>query len=215
VHDVGGPVGFELTAARPGQVLSLTILNTMVNVTEFRPPWSMRPFRAPVLGGLWQAGLNRVLFRSLMRRQGIGDMTQVSGAELDAYLRLMRGDDRGRAFLQVMRSPDQSPAKQALYRSVVGDHSRPVQIVWSADDPALALATYGETAAAAAGLRTIARIPGRHFPQEDQAAAIADHIAGIVGAGPAGVASDHPIIRQGPFIRPEGFGPPAIQNPPR
>ncbi len=37
VHDVGGPVGFELAAARPSQVLSLTLLNTMVNVAEFHP----------------------------------------------------------------------------------------------------------------------------------------------------------------------------------
>lgn len=180
VHDVGGPVGFELAAARPGQVLSLTLLNTMVDVAEFRPPWSMRPFRKPVLGALWKAGMNRLLFRSLMRLQGIGDITQVSPAELDAYLRLMRGDDRGRAFLQVMRSADQSQAKQALYRKVVGDRSRPVQVVWAADDPALALATYGEKARRAAGLEAVTRIPGKHFPQEDQATAIADLIAELV-----------------------------------
>jgi haloalkane dehalogenase len=32
VHDIGGPVGFELAAARPERVLSLTILNTVVDV---------------------------------------------------------------------------------------------------------------------------------------------------------------------------------------
>ncbi len=181
VHDIGGPVGFELAAARPRQVLSLTLLNTIVNVAEFRPPWSMRPFRTPLLGELWQAGLNRALFRSLMRLQGIADTTQVSNAEIDAYLRLMRGDDRGRAFLRVMRSPEQSQARQALYREVVSDRSRPVQIVWAAGDPALALATYGETARQAAGLDSIIRIPGKHFPQEDQPAVIADHIARMSG----------------------------------
>jgi pimeloyl-ACP methyl ester carboxylesterase len=96
----------------------------------------------------------------------------VAGEHLDAYLRLMRGDDHGRAFLQVMRGPEQSRAKQALYRGVVGDRSRPVQVVWAADDPALALATYGEQARQAAGLDVLARIPGKHFPQEDQPAVI-------------------------------------------
>jgi haloalkane dehalogenase len=180
VHDVGGPVGFELAAVRPAQVLSLTVLNTMVDVSEFRPPWSMRPFRVPVLGELWKAGMSRSLFRSLMRLQGIGDPTKVSDAELDAYLSLMRGDDHGRAFLRVMRSADQSPAKQALYRGVVSDRSRPVQVIWAADDPALALATYGEKARAAAQLPALIQIPGKHFPQEDQAPAIASHIARIV-----------------------------------
>jgi haloalkane dehalogenase len=182
VHDIGGPVGFELAAARPAQVLSLTVLNTMVDVSEFRPPWSMRPFRVPVLGELWKAGMNRMLFRSLMRRQGIGDITAVSNAELDAYLYLMRGDDHGRAFLRVMRSADQSHAKQELYRGVLGDHARPVQVIWAADDPALALATYGEKARRAAHLDSLVSIPGKHFPQEDQAALIASHIARIISS---------------------------------
>jgi pimeloyl-ACP methyl ester carboxylesterase len=182
VHDVGGPIGFELAAARPAQVLSLTLLNTVVDVSESRPPWSMRPFRTPVIGELWKAGMSRTLFRSLMRLQGIGDTTQVSHPELDAYLQLMRGDDNGRAFLRVMRGTDQSPAKQTLYRGVVGDHSRPVQVIWATDDPAMALATYGEKARSAARLDSLIRIPGKHFPQEDQAPLIASHIAAIVGA---------------------------------
>lgn len=180
VHDVGGPVGFELAATRPAQVLSLTVLNTVVDVTESRPPWSMRPFRMPVIGELWKAGMSRTLFRSLMRLQGIGDTTQVGNAELDAYLQLMRGDDNGRAFLRVMRSTDQSPAKQALYRGVVGDRSRPVQVIWATDDPAMPVATYGEKARRAAHLDSLIRIPGKHFPQEDQATLIASHIARLV-----------------------------------
>jgi hypothetical protein len=39
--------------------------------------------------------------------------------------------------------------------------------------------TYGERARAAAGLPAIDRIPGKHFPQEDQAPAIAARIAAI------------------------------------
>jgi haloalkane dehalogenase len=180
VHDVGGPIGFELAAARPAQVLSLTLLNTVVDVSESRPPWSMRPFRMPVIGELWKAGMSRALFRSLMHRQGIGDTTQASGAELDSYLELMRGDDDGRAFLRVMRSTDQSPAKQALYRGVVGDQSRPVQVIWATDDPAMPVATYGEKARSAAQLDSLIRIPGKHFPQEDQATLIASHLARLV-----------------------------------
>ena len=57
VHDIGGPVGFELAAACPERVLSLTILNTVVDVAGWTPPWTMRPFRWPVIGGLWAAGM--------------------------------------------------------------------------------------------------------------------------------------------------------------
>lgn len=92
----------------------------------------------------------------------------------------MKGDDRGRAFLQVSRSALATAGKQQLYRQVVGDRSYPVQIVWAAQDPAMPVGTYGEKARAAAGLPAIDRIPGKHFPQEDQAPAIADRVASIV-----------------------------------
>jgi len=179
VHDIGGPVGFELAAACPGRVLSLTILNTVVDVTGWAPPWTMRPFRWPVIGELWSAGMVPPAFRFLMKLQGIGDYSQVSKAEINTYLTLMKGDDRGRAFLKVARSAQATAEKQELYRQVAGSRSYPVQVVWAAQDPAMPAATYGERARAAAGLAAITRLPGKHFPQEDQAAAIATLVASI------------------------------------
>jgi haloalkane dehalogenase len=179
VHDIGGPVGFELATTLPDRIASLTILNTMIDVTSFNPPWSMRPFRRRVLGEIWLAGLVKPAFRRLMRLQGIGEPDSVTNAELDAYLTLMKGDDGGRAFLQIMRSTERTPEKQALYRSAVRDVPYPVQIVWAKDDPALTLAVYGEQARAAAGLSDLQTLPGKHFFQEDQAVAIAERIAAI------------------------------------
>ena len=179
VHDIGGPVGFELAASCPERVLSLTILNTVVDVTGWTPPWTMRPFRWPVIGELWAAGMVPPAFRFLMKLQGIGDFSQVSKAEVNAYLALMKGDDRGRAFLKVSRSAQATAEKQELYRKVVGSRSYPVQVVWATQDPAMPAATYGEKARGAAGLAAIDRIPGKHFPQEDQATAIAIRVAAI------------------------------------
>lgn len=177
VHDIGGPVGLELAAARRERVASLTILNTMIDVTKFKPPWSMEPFRHRGVGELWLAGMSKPVFSSLMMLQGIGDPASISKAELGAYLDLMRGEDRGRSFLKVMRSTERTPEKQALYRSAVRDVPYPVQVVWAADDPALKLSVYGEQARAATGLKTIHTVPAKHFPQEDQAPAIADYVA--------------------------------------
>jgi haloalkane dehalogenase len=118
-------------------------------------------------------------FRFLMKRQGIGDFSHVSKAELNTYLALMKGDDRGRAFPKVSRSAQTTEEKQELYRRVVGSRSYPVQVVWAVQDPAMPAATYGEKARTAAGLPAIDRIPGKHFPQEDHAPAIAARIAAI------------------------------------
>ena len=179
VHDIGGPVGFELAAACPERILSLTILNTVVDANGWTPPWTMRPFRWPVIGEPWAAGMVPLAFRFLMKLQGIGAFSQVSKAEINAYLTLMKGDDRGRAFLKVSRSAQATAEKQGLDRQVVGSRSYPVQVVWATEDPAMPVGTYGEKARAAAGLAAVDRIPGKHFPQEDQAPAIATRVASI------------------------------------
>jgi len=193
VHDIGGPVGFELAAAHRDRVASMTILNTMIDVTKFKPPWSMAPFTHRGIGEMWLGGMNKPLFRTLMMMQGIGDPASVSKTELGAYLDLMRGDDRGRAFLKIMRSTERTPEKEALYRSTVRDVPYPVQVVWAADDPALKLDVYGDRARAATGLKAIDTIPGKHFPQEDQAPAIADYVAAI--AATASVSQQTPSSR--------------------
>lgn len=180
VHDIGGPVGFEVAAKLPERIASLTIFNTMIDVTKFSPPWSMQPFRYRRLGELWLRGLNAPMFGFLMGMQGVSDRKAVTNAELNAYLELMKGDDRGRSFLQIMRSTERTPEKQELYRSVVASGRYPVQVVWTADDPALNAKVYGEQARRAAGVSQIELIPGKHFPHEDQPAAMADHIARLI-----------------------------------
>jgi len=123
------------------------------------------------------ASLTAPAFRFLMRLQGIGDPAAVSRAELDTYLALIKEPDHGRAFLKIMRSTERTVAKQARYRAAVRNVPYPVQAVWAADDPAMTLARYGNKARAAAGLARLHTIPGKHFPQEDQAPAIASQIA--------------------------------------
>jgi haloalkane dehalogenase len=58
--------------------------------------------------------------------------------------------------------------------------------VWAADDPALKLAAYGERARAATGLQSIDTLPAKHFPQEDQAPAIAQRVAEIASRSAIG-----------------------------
>lgn len=177
VHDIGGPVGFELAAAMPERVLSLTVLNTVVNVAGFKKPWAMRPFESPVFGPLWLRGMTRFAFRQLMKMQGIKDRSEIPNVELDAYVGLLKREDGGRAFLKIMRSFETSLEKQTLYRSTVLNVPYPVQVVWGEHDPALKIDSFGVAARDAADLETIHRLPAKHFLQEDQAEAVAELIA--------------------------------------
>jgi haloalkane dehalogenase len=184
VHDIGGPVGFELAAAEADRVASLTLLNTLVEVDRFKRPWSMEPFARRGIGELYLRTLTKPAFRTLMRLQGVADGDAVRRDELDAYVDLLRRGDGGAAFLRIMRGFERTPAKRALYVSAIRDVPYPVQIVWGERDPALKIGVHGEQARRAAGLPTIHRVPGKHFLQEDQAPAVAEHIAALAATSP-------------------------------
>jgi hypothetical protein len=177
VHDIGGPVGFEVAAAAPERVASLTVLNSPVEVDIFRRPWVMEPFGHRGIGEIYLRIINKPLFRWLMRLQGVADLTKITNAELDAYLDLLRRVDGGRAFLKIMRGFERTPAKRQLCLSVLRSGQYPVEIVWGEADPALKITVEGEQARVAAGLDQIHRLPAKHFLQEDQAPARADLVA--------------------------------------
>jgi haloalkane dehalogenase len=181
VHDIGGPVGFELASVMPERVASLTVLNTLVEVDTFKRPWSMEPFARRGIGEVYLRTLTKPAFRLLMRLQAVKDTSAVPKEELDAYVDLLREGDGGRAFLQIMRGFERTPEKRRLYAGVLRDARYPRQIVWGADDPALKLATEGEAAKRAAGVDEIHSLPAKHFLQEDQAPAIAARVAAIAG----------------------------------
>jgi haloalkane dehalogenase len=187
VHDLGGPVGFELASARADHIASLTLLNTFVEPNKWKRPWYLRPFVAPGLGELAIRFTPGTVFRRLMVGIGIQDPRSISRAELDAYLEMIRRDDGGRAMLHMARTLMHTAAnvgKDATYKRVLRDGRYPIQIVWGVYDPALPLVPYGEMARRNAGLPGIVKLPAKHFPQEDQAPAIAEHVSAIAGRGP-------------------------------
>ncbi len=182
VHDIGGPVGFELAAAMPERVASLTMLNTLIEVDTFSRPWFMEPFARRRLGRLWLALLTRRANRVVFVRNGIADRSQISGEEIDAHLALLKRGDRGRAFLRIMRGFERTREKRDLYVSTVRDVPYPVRVIWGELDPALTLARHAEEARRAAGLDSIQTVPAKHFLQEDHAPVVAELIARAVAA---------------------------------
>ena len=178
VNDIGGPIGFEIAATDPDRIRSLLLLNTVVAVDTFRRPWVMEPFAHRSIGKAWLAAAGvPVVFRTLMRMIGFGP--GVPTAAIDAHLRLLLGDDSGRAFLQIMRSFERTTEKRRRYEAVVGSGSYPVGLLWGSNDPALPLRTYGVQARLAARLDDIPTVGGKHFLQEDFPAEIAAAAAAL------------------------------------
>ncbi len=178
VHDIGGPVGFELVANHPERIASLTILNTLlVGVGSFQKPWVMRPFEVRGLGELYVATLIPPALRILMYLQGVENRTAFGLAEAQAYVHLLKREDRGRAFLKIMRHFEPTPAKEDLYRNAVAQLEVPKQVIWGEFDPALTPEAYGYPIRDQLGIDRFHLLPGKHFLQEDQAPALARLIA--------------------------------------
>lgn len=174
VHDVGGPIGFDLIRRLPGRIKSLTVLNTMVNVSTFHKPWSMVPFAWPVIGRLWLQSARTPLFHLLMRLQG---MHHISREESAAYGQLLLGADQGRAFQQIMRSFERTEAFEQAIKSALNVRGFPAQIIWGKDDPALRVERYAPELMAALGLESFQSVNGKHFLQEDAYCEIAEAVA--------------------------------------
>jgi len=180
VHDIGGPIGCEWAVRNPDRVLSLSALNTLLDVATFRRPWSMQPFAIRGLGEVYLRTMTRFAFSEIFYLQGIKDRSTVPRPEAYAYYELLKREDRGRAFLRIMRGFELTEERQRLLWDGLAQDRRtfPAQIVWGAEDPALPekrrLAVQE-----ALGVDDPILLPAKHFLQEEQAPAISGAVAAL------------------------------------
>ena len=183
VHDVGGPIGFEWAIRNPDRVLSMTVLNTLVDVAGFRRPWPMHPFSIRGLGEVWL----RASPGSCSRRSSIGSGSQTARrsprSDIYAHIALLRLRDRGRAFLKIMRGFELTEEKERFFHEGLGARSYHARLVWGEGDRALGLDKL-ESCRRALGLEDAILLPARHFLQEDHASEVGQAIADL--AAPLG-----------------------------
>lgn len=181
VHDIGGPIGFALAAQNREKILSLTILNTWIDVDKFKKPLPMRPFEKPVLGETQLAATTHATWQLMFKGLFVQDTDRIPTEEINAYVDLLKREDGGKAFLKIMRNFEDSVAFRELCHQAVQDVPYPVQAVWGAEDPGLVYERYGEEIRQVANLSEVHKLPTKHFPEEDQWEAVAAHIATIAG----------------------------------
>jgi pimeloyl-ACP methyl ester carboxylesterase len=176
VHDIGGPIGCEWAVRNPNRVLSLTILNSMLDPATFHRPWTMHPFSIRGIGELWLRMTPPPLFAALFRAQGIADRRAVSTAEIYAHRELLVRGDRGRAFLRIMRGFELTEEKRELLWTGLAKRTYPARIIWGELDPALGLDQL-EVAKQVVGVSDPELLRAKHFLQEDKARELAYSIA--------------------------------------
>ena len=181
VHDIGGPVGLEIAHAFPDRILSLTILNTLLDVDGFRKPLSMRPFGSACLGPAYLAGMTLIkpAFLFSFYKDGVSDRKKAPPSEVLVHLALLRRTDGGRAFLKIMRSFETTAEKQERYHAVASNPAYLRQAIWGRRDPTLTLKTQGTVAKRLVGHGRFFVTPGKHFVQETEWETIAERVSAI------------------------------------
>jgi pimeloyl-ACP methyl ester carboxylesterase len=178
VHDIGGPIGFELIRRIPDKILSLTVLNTLVHVESFNRPWVMEPFTYPLIDRLWVASLRTPAIIALMRMQGMHDGP--TNDEIRAYGDLLTMNDGGRAFRKIMRGFERTAVYEEGILAALRDRAFPAQVIWGEQDPALKMNKYVPDICQALSLNSWHKVRGKHFLQEDSPIEIAQHISDLV-----------------------------------
>lgn len=179
VHDIGGPIGFEWAIRNPDRVLSVTALNTFVDVAGFQRPWPMAPFARRGIGEVWLRGTPRFYVARLFYSVGIARRELVPRSDVYAHVALLRMHDRGRAFLKIMRGFELTDEKERFLREGLARRDYPARIVWGERDPALGLDRY-EALRDALRLEDGFMLPAKHFLQEDHPNEVAQAIADLV-----------------------------------
>lgn len=175
VHDIGGPVGFDLIRRMPERIRSLTVLNTIIEPANFHRPWSMEPFAHRGIGEMWLAGMAPVVMEAMLRQ--IGMATRVPSAELRAYSSLLKRQDGGQAFLRIMRGFELTYEFQTRVLATLKARQFPAQVIWGTQDSALPLEKYAPQAVQALHLQRWHSVRGKHFLQEDSPEEIAALVA--------------------------------------
>src|SRR5919201_1674689 len=139
VHDIGGPIGLEWAVRNPERVLSVTALNTLLDLATFRRHWKMAAFAVPGLGRLALASQSRWMNSLLFYHYGIANRSAVPRYESFAYTDLLLRADGGRAFVSIVRGFELTEEKQRFLWEGLAERPYPARVVWGERDPVLNL----------------------------------------------------------------------------
>lgn len=176
VHDIGGPIGFALAAQNEEKILSLTILNTWIDVDKFKKPLPMRPYEKFGLGEVQLTATTHATWQLIFKGLGVSNTDDIPKEEIDAYVDLLKREDNGKAFLKIMRNFEDSVDFRELCHRAVQNVPYPVQAVWGSEDPGLDYDRFGKEIKEVANLSEVYKLPAKHYLQEDQWEKVVEHI---------------------------------------
>lgn len=180
IHDIGAPVGLALAYHRSRAVKSITVLNSMLDIKNFTKPLPMRPFESPALGELELATLTRATWPAFMKAVGVKSADNIPKEEFSAYIDLLKREDKGEAFLKIMRNFEQTEELSKKCYSAIKNDRYPVQLIWGEKDPFLSWEKHGIPFIEARPDAQVHKLPSKHFLMEEYPEFISDKIKEMI-----------------------------------
>lgn len=186
LHDIAGPIGAEWAIKNPLKVRSITILNTLLDVAHFTPPFPMWTFRVPVMRHLVFSTMTTRVMLPIFRYSGVKNPDTIDEDVVDSYIYLLKNNDGHHSFLEIMEGFDLTERHRDYLRDGLLAIDKPMQLVWGEEEIAIPKAQL-HYIKQVFPLSAEHMIDARHFLQEEHPAVIAAHVAGFaneVAAGP-------------------------------
>jgi len=176
LHDVAGPIGAEWAIENPLKVRSITIMNTLLDVGDFTPPFPMRTFRVPVLRHAAFSTMSTKIMLPLFRHSGVKNPEAIDEDVVDSYIYLLKNNGGHHSFLAIMDGFDLTEEHRDYLRDGLLAIDKPMQLVWGEQEIAIPKAQL-HYIKQVFPLQAEHMVDARHFLQEEHPAVIAAHIA--------------------------------------
>lgn len=178
IHDIGGPIAAWYAVENKEKVLSITILDTLLDLTHFSKPFPMNLFPLPVVGRLAMATLFPWAFKFLMGFIGVYDKKAFGTADAKAWVHLLKREGGTDTFLAIMRGFEMTKELQAKIKDGL-QSDIPLQVVWGSNEVSIPRKqlTYLQKNLP---ITETHFVKGRHFLQLDCAVEISDHVVNFV-----------------------------------
>lgn len=179
VHDIAGPIGTEWAIGHAERVRSITILNTLLDVGGFTPPFPMWTYRVPGLRHVAFDTMHPAAMLQLFRQSGVKHKESIDRDTMAAYIYLLKCNGGKHSFLEIMAGFNLTEAHTERLRKGLLALEVPMQLIWGEHEIAIPVHQL-EYIKKTFPLRAQHMVDARHFLQEDQAEPVSRHIADFV-----------------------------------
>ncbi len=135
LHDIGGPIGLQFAIEHPEWVRSITLLNSPLRVSRFRPRFPMNLTRGPLRHLALKVFIRPRIMHLIWRQVGIAKKYGLDRDDLLVHRALLLRDNGLETFLRIMQGFELTPEKERFFDQGLRKLEIPALVIWGTRDP--------------------------------------------------------------------------------